>query len=327
MKLSLVILTFGIFYFNISLSLALSVEGCKVLSNGKQLCNSTLNVRDASELAIFGHASYENVAKQVAQWGLKPIRMGSSNKAIVIADFINYKITSIGPYREFILTFPVQKLSQDYRFNDINEFILNSGKITNDPANPQIGYYMHKLVLDGENRDTVDFAILAGRETVGFPKESGFVQMDIESYWHGLKSASVKNEDNTWSMSFDMVTYLSNFLKGEVKTDTYQFMTGLGSLSYTRAQKSLTSTLPMTAQAWENRMQYFGNIDGFDLNDLVFEKWLYVSSFGMEFNQPKSLESNSLKPVVPSVTQVAPSVSVEKKSNSNSEIFSGSILD
>ncbi len=256
---------------------------CQKLSNGKSYCDEEFVVYDGSEVAFFGEGNADLILQEVQKFGLKPILLDNGNALVSIA-FVNYKSTSIGSYREFILMYLVQNKNFYYHFSDVSEFLKASPNLNANLSAPNFGYYMKKLILDGEDQFAVNSAITIGKEAFGFPKEKGSVKIDIDNFSFG-KKLSVQSADQTFALDIEAETYIGNFANVTLQDKIYQFSTGLNKLVTSEAEKTFRITRVMGFDSISNRIASQGTLAGVNLDSFYFTRWVFVPQFSFVFKK------------------------------------------
>lgn len=117
---------------------------------------------------VSGTVDADRLAEVVAPHGLEPVRLyGPDGRSSGVAQlwFNDYTSTSIGPYREFMVSFSVARPGKAPHFEQIN-FLSPLAPF----ADPRCQVLVPWLVLDQP------LAIAMGRAVWGFPKEPGHLE-------------------------------------------------------------------------------------------------------------------------------------------------------
>jgi hypothetical protein len=127
-----------------------------------------LHVYECDMHIVSGTVDIDRLAELVAPHGVEPVRLqGPDGRAHGVAQlWLNdYSATSIGPYREFMISFSVAPPGSGFAFKQVN-FLSPLAAF----ADPRCQVLVPWLVLDQP------LAIAMGRAVWGFPKEPGHLE-------------------------------------------------------------------------------------------------------------------------------------------------------
>jgi hypothetical protein len=189
---------------------AIAAEPWSILPNGcvqtdRDILCDPFTVDSADDIAITGTVDFEFVRKKIERLGYLPIRLPGGS-AIGGIEAIDYHQTFLGPYREVILYFAAERIAGDVHPEFLNtlDFLSRFAKFNVDPMNPEIVYFVERLILDSVDaqEEPVMKAIYFGRYVYGFRKERGPISLDFSA--PRLKSFHAKSTESGFAIDCDL---------------------------------------------------------------------------------------------------------------------------
>ncbi|MES3038846.1 MAG: hypothetical protein V4736_13135 [Bdellovibrionota bacterium] len=248
-------------------------NGC--IQTDVEIACDPFTVNAAEDIAITGKVSYDFVLKRVQHLGYLPVRLATGG-AIGAIEVINYQQSALGPYREVIVYFAAHRIAGGVEpvFLNTYDFINRSMWFNMDPMNPEIVYFIERLILDSSEdmEIPVQKAINLGRRVYGLPKERGMIATNFNNA--NTKSFRVTSPDSMFSIDWKIKANIMVNWTVRVPRDVYLLSEKNGAPILSRSAGTVYATTPTYIPFWDSSYSMpFG--PGYDDLNFVPEFWVY----------------------------------------------------